>query len=267
MTQRYARFCDNNYLESSTVIAPESSPYVFANSYDLANRNKLYKPGTKQFTIEIDTQSNTSNISFFSILGASDSQFKLSDSAVVTLKGNSLNLFTGSEPYSETVSVGEIGAYLNVATDDYPNGLNYRYWQVEIDDQYNPDDIEIAYIYLGDHTIIHRNINNGFNYTIIDRTLRGVSDSGKVFALRKPEQTVISAQSRQFMTETDKKNIIAMGRKNGLHTPFLYVLDPEQCNTDHDFSVRAVYFDRQVPVLRHIVKAYYSASYSLREVI
>jgi len=265
--QRNARFCENNYIETSTVTAPEVGPYLFSNSYDLVNRNKLYKPGTKQFTIEIDTTSNTSNISFFSILGASNDKFKLSDSAVITLKANSINLFTGGEPFSKAVEVGELGAYLNVATSNYPDGLNYRYWQIVIDDQYNPNDIEIAYIYLGDHTIIHRNIRNGFGYTVVDRTLRGVSDSGKVFSLRKPEQTVINAQSRQLMSETDKKNIIAMGRRVGLHTPFLYVLDPDECNTDLDFSVRPVYFDRQVPVIRQVVNDLYAASYSLREVL
>lgn len=265
--QRNARFCDNNYLAKATVTAPESSPFIFSNSLDLVNRNKLYKPGSKSFSIEIDMLTNSANLSFFSILGASNDYFKLSNSASVQLRGNSIKLFDGGEPFNQDVLIGEIGAYLNLADADNPNGLNYRFWQLDIEDSTNPDDIEIAYIYFGDHTIIHRNINNGYNYTIVDRTLRGVSDSGKVFSLQKPEQTVISAQSRQIMSEQDKSNIINTGRRVGLHTPFLYVLDPDQCNTDYDFSVRAVYFDRQVPAIKQIVNNYYSASYSLREVI
>ncbi len=265
--ERNARFCDNNFLDKATNVAPESSRRVFSNALDLANRNRIYKPGTKSFSIEIDTLSNSTNLSFFTMLAASNDYFKMSNSASVQLRGNSIKLFTGSEPFSQSVNVGELGAYLNLADSDNPDGLSYRFWQIDIDDSSNPDDIEIAYMYFGDHTIINRNISNGFNYTVVDRTLRGVSDAGKVFSLRKPEQTVIASQNRQIMSEQDKINIINMGRRVGLHTPFIYVIDPDECNTNYDFSVRAVYFDRQVPSIKQIVNNYYSASYALREVI
>ena len=211
--------CGNNRLDDSTITAPESSPYVFTNALDLKNRNKLYKPGSKSFTIEIDTISNTSNMTFFSILGASNDVLRLSDSATVTVKANSINLFTGTVPFEKTATVGEIGVYLDLTDDDNPQGVSYRYWNIDIEDTYNPNDIEIAYIYLGDHVLISRNISNRFGYQVLDRSRRGTSDSGKIYSLKKPEQTLVNALSLELLKEEDKKKIISFGRKVGTHTP------------------------------------------------
>ena len=267
MRYQNAKICDNNHLEKSTITAPEDPSYVFSNAVDLANRNKVYKPGTKSFTIEVDTLSNSNNVSFFAIIGESNSKLKLSNSAVITLKANSINLFTGGEPFSKQVPVYDLGAYLNISDNDNEDGINYRYWQVVIDDSYNPDDVEIAYIYLGDNTIIHRNINNGFNYTNIDRTLRGVSDSGKLFTLKKAEQTLIRATSYQNMSRDDKDNLLRTIRRIGLHSPFLFVMDPDECRETLDFGVRPVYFDRSVPSFVQIVRDIYSSTYAMREVL
>jgi hypothetical protein len=267
MNYQNAKICDNNHLDQSTVTVVESSPFVFTNALDLKNRNKLWKPGSKSFTIQIDLLSNSKNVSFFALLGASNSLFSLSNQATVTIKANSINLFTGGEPLSESVTVGELGAYINLSDSSNQDGVNYRYWEIDIEDSFNPDDLEFAYIYLGDNTIIHRNINNGFTYTNLDRTLSGTSDSGKVYTLQKPEQTFINAMSYQIMSSQDKTNLLTTIRRIGLHTPFLFALDPDECREDFDFGVRPVYFNRAVPTLTHVVRNYYSARYSLREVL
>jgi hypothetical protein len=115
--------------------------------------------------------------------------------------------------------------------------------------------------------IIHRNINNGWNYQAFDRTLSNTSDSGKYYSLQKPDQTFIRALSYQLMEKQDKDNVISLVRKNGLHTPFLFVIDPDQCQDDLDFSVRACYFDRQAPTITHVILGYYNTTYNLREVM
>ena len=267
MNYQNAKICDNNHLDQATITAAESAPYVFANALDLKNRNKLWQPGTKSFTIQIDLYSNSKNVSFFSLLGASNAQFSLSNQATITVKANSINLFTGGEPFSMSATVGELGAYLNISDATNQDGVNYRFWEIDIDDSLNPDDLEFAYIYLGDNTIIHRNINNGFSYTNLDRTLTGISDSGKIYTLQKPEQTTINAISYQVMSSLDKTNLLTTIRRIGLHTPFLFVIDPDECREDFDFGVRPVYFNRAVPTITHIVRDYYSTRYSLREVL
>jgi hypothetical protein len=267
MRYQNAKICDNNHLDQASITAVESAPFVFTNALDLKNRNKLWKPGSKNFTIQIDLYSNSKNVSFFSLLGASNSQFSLSNQATVTIKANSINLFTGGEPLSKTVTVGELGAYINLSDSTDEDGVNYRFWEIDIDDSLNPDDLEFAYIYLGDNTIIHRDINNGFSYINLDRTLSGTSDSGKVYTLQKPEQTIINAVSYRIMSSQDKTNLLEAVRRLGLHTPFLFVLDPDECREDFDFGVRPVYFNRAVPTISHVVRDYYNTRYSLREVL
>lgn len=267
MLYQNARICDNNHLEQASITAPESPPYVFSNVIDLKNRNKLWKPGSKSFTVEVDLYSNSKMVSFFSLLGGSYAQFSLSNQATITIKANSINLFTGGEPVSVSATIGELGAYLNLADRNNPYGLNYRYWQIIFDDSFNPSDLEFSYMYLGDSVTIHRNVNKGFTYSNVDRTVTAVADSGKVFTLQKPEQTFIRALSHQVMSNDDKNRILDIGRRVGTHTPFLFVLDPDQCRDDYDFSVRPVYFDRAVPAVKNIARDYYSTTYNLREVL
>lgn len=267
MRYKNAKICDNNHLENATITAPESAPFVKENLYDLKNRNKLYKPGTKTFTIEIDLNSNANNVSFFAMIGASDALFGLSSAATVTLKANSINLFTGGEPYSEVIPVKELGVYKTLSDETNQDGIAYRYWQVVVDDSTNPNDVEIAYLYLGDNTILHRNMGNGFDYTSFDRTLIGTSDSGKRYALKKPSQTLIRAVSYQIMKKEDKDNLNQTIRNIGLHTPFLFVIDPTECLEDLDFTVRPMYFDRNVPSFRQVVRNRYTSSMTLREVL
>ena len=262
-----AKICDNNHLERATITAPESSPFVLSNVIDLYNRNKTWKPGTNTLTIEIDLLSNSQNVSFFCMIGESDAQFKMSNFATVTVKASSINLFDGSEPYTATATVGELGVYLSLSDKENINGVSYRYWNIEIDDSTNPNDIEIAYMYLGDNVIIHRNIANGFNYVNLDRSLTGISDSGKFFTLKKPEQTFIRALSYQNMSKEDKDNLVESLRRVGINKPFLFTLDPDECREGFDFSVRPCFFDGRVPVVTQVVRDIYSTTYNLREVM
>jgi len=261
-----ARICDNNRLEDATTVAPEVVGYEFSNALDLKNRNKLYKPGAKVFTFDIDLNSFQKNVSCFAIIGGSDDYLKLSNEAKITIKANSIKLFDGGEPLSIEVPVNELNIFANFSDEGHPNGYNYRFWQIDIDDSRNPDDIEIAYIYLGDNTIIHRNIATGFTYNIADNSQVSRSDSGKVFARKRPEQTRLSGTSIQFLSYEDKENLQRTVRKIGRHTPFLFVLDPTEAMENNDNSIRPMYFDR-TPSFRQQIRNIYSTTFGMSEVM
>lgn len=266
MSNKTARICDNNRIEDAVVTAAEDASFPFVNSFDLINRNQIYKPGTKSFTIEIDLQSNQKNVSFFCILGESNEILKISNDATITVKASSINLFDGTEPVSQVVSVGELGIYYDFTDDTNQYGYNYRYWQIVIDDSLNPDDIEIAYIYLGDHVIFDRNISNGFNYVIQDNSQIARSDTGKIFTRQRPEQTTISGAGIRFMDVDDKNAILSAVRRIGRFKPFVFVIDPTQCRETLDFAVKPMYFTR-VPIFTQQVRNIYSSSFSMREVL
>lgn len=260
-----ARICENNRLETATVTAPEDVSFPFVNSFDLINRGKVYKPGSLSFTIEADLGVNA-NITFFSILGTSSESLTISDDAVITLKASDINLFDGSEPINVTVDVNELGIYYNFADENNPDGVQYRYWQVVIDDSLNYQPIEIAYMYLGDHVVLHRNIANGFQVSTLDNSIIARSDSGKVFARRRPDYTQIDGVSMTIMTLEDRNKLLTATRKLRRDVPFLFVIDPTECIESYDFAVRPMYFTRP-PNFRHVVRDRYSSSFSMREVV
>jgi len=260
-----ARICENNRLETATIIAPEDVSFPFVNCYDLVNRGKLYKPGTKSFTIEADLGVNA-NITFFAILGASDDYLKISNAATITIKANDINLFDGTEPLSVSANVGELGVYYNFEDSNNTDGVQYRYWQIVVDDSLNPEDVAIAYIYLGDNVILHRNVAKGFNISVVDNTLIARSDSGKVFSRRRTDSVTLSGISMTVMTLDDRDKLMLTVRKLRRDVPFLFVLDPNEQLETYDFTVLPVYFTRP-PTFRHITRNRYSSTFAMNEVI
>lgn len=262
---KYARICDNNQLDDATVTVTATGGYPFSNCLDLKNRNTEFRPSSKSFNIQIDMGSNK-RVSFLSILGNSDANFGLSDDAVITLKGNMINLFTGSEAFSVTVPVAELGAFYNVATETEPFGLELRYWELEIDDSLNPDTVAINYIYLGDHIQFIHNVGQGYQVSINDFSSKRFSNTGRAFTVRRPQQRRINGTGISFIRSTDRITLLNTLQSLGTHTPFLFVLDPNENQIEFDWSVTAVYFDGTLPRFDQVKVDYFNIQFAMREV-
>ena len=98
--RRNARICDNNQLDNATITAASVVGFPFSNALNFKQRGKIWKPTTKSFTIEIDMHANK-QCSFFAMFGECDKLLTISNEAVITLKANMINLFTGGEPFTD----------------------------------------------------------------------------------------------------------------------------------------------------------------------
>lgn len=262
-----SRIAANNQPQKATITAaPEEVGYEFVNSFDLKNRNKTYRPGSNDFSIEID-MGMTTNISWFSINGKSDSPLGISDQAIITVRASMINLFDGNEPLIKTAKVEEIGAYLDLTTETEQQGVNYRYWKIDINDEFNSSDIEIAYMYLGDHLNFAYNLNIGFGFEQRDRSRVQSSDTGKLFTSRKPQQRTFTGLGVNYIPTDDRKAFMKSIQNLGIINPFLLILDPTECTFESDFSVTPVYFSRNVPRFSHVALDMFDVSFQCAEVL
>jgi len=247
--RRNARICDNNHLDDATVTAPASVGFPFSNAINFRQRGKIWKPGVKTLTVEIDLHANK-QCSFFAIFGESNALLTISNSAVITIKANMINLFTGGEPFTIVAPVTDKGVFVDLTDDDYPTGQQYRYWQIEIDDPLNPIDIEVSAMFLGDHIDFQFNAKQNFQFDRQDLTRKAVSDSGVVYSVRKNQYAVLSAMGFSFLGTDDRNKLLTSIERVGTGTPFVFVLDPLEIAFQFDFATLLCYFT-DIPQLTH----------------
>lgn len=263
--RRNARIADNNHLDAATVIAPEHASFPFTNALNFRQRGRVWKPNDKDFIIEIDLNSNK-QCSFFAIFGEIDKYLKVSDQAVITIKANMINLFTGGEPFSTTATVTDKGVFADLTDDDNPTGQQYRYWQIAIEDLLNPDDLEISAIFLGDHIDFQFNAKQQFEFNWNDLSRRATSDSGVIYSVRKNQYALFSAMGFSFLDADDRRKIQSSTETLGLSTPFIFILDPLQIAFEWEFGTCLCYFD-QLPQFTHAYQNKFNISFQLREVV
>lgn len=264
--RRNARICDNNQLDSAlSVTTPAAVGFPFSNALNFKSRGRVWKPGTKTFSIAIDMGSNK-QCSFIGFFGECDKYLTLSNEAVITVKANMINLFTGGEPFTTTVPVIDAGAFADLTDDDNPTGQQYRYWLIEVDDTLNPNDIEISALFLGDHIDFQFNAKQNFNYDVQDLTRRASSDSGVIYSVRKNQYNVFSAMGFSYLDTADRRKLLSSTQTVGLSNPFVFVLDPLQIAFDYEFGTLLCYFN-EIPQLTHAYMNKFNVSFALREVV
>lgn len=263
--RRNARICDNNHMTVATVTAPAAVGYPFSNAINAKQRGRVWKPGTNSFTIEIDLMT-AKQFSFVGIFGESGAVFKISNAATITLKANSINVFTGTVPYSKTIPVTDAGAFADLTDADNLTGFQYRFVQITVDDSTNPDDVEISYIYLGDHTDFTFNVNSGFQFNQTDLSKRVASDSGVIYSVRKNQYSVFSGMGFSYLDTTDRQALELVIARVGLTNPFVFVLDPLEIGFDLEFGTRLCYFE-QLPQLTHAYLTKFNVAFAIREVV
>ncbi len=263
--RRNARICDNNQLDQAAITAPVSVSFPFSNCLNAKNRGKVYKPASKNFTIEIDMYSNK-QCSFFAIFGEADAYFTFSNQAVITIKANMINLFTGGEPFTKVVPVTDKGAFADLTDDDNPTGQQYRYWQIVIEDLTNPNDLELSFLYLGDHIDFQFNAKQQFQFEQNDLTRRATSDSGVLYSVRKNQYAVFSAMGFTFLGTDDRRKLQSSLETLGQSQPFIFVLDPLEIAFEFEFGTLMAYFDRE-PQFTQAYLNKFNVSFALREVV
>lgn len=263
--RRNARICDNNQLDSAVITVASMPGFPFSNALNFVQRGKIWKPTTKSFTIQIDMQSNK-QCSFFAIFGECDKLLTISNEAVITLKANMINLFTGGEPFTKIAEVTDKGVFCDLTDDDNPTGQQYRYWQITVEDALNPIDIEVSAMFLGDHIDFQFNAKQQFQFDKNDLTRRATSDSGVVYTVRKLQYAVFSAMGWSYLDTNDRTKLIASVEKIGYAVPFVFVLDPLQIAFQYDFGNSLCYFDN-LPSFTHAYLNKFNVAFRLREVV
>jgi hypothetical protein len=263
--RRNARICDNNQLDDATVTAPAAVGFPFSNALNFKSRGRVWKPGSKSFTIQIDMGANK-QCSFIAILGEADKLFTFSNEAVITVKANMINLFTGGEPFTATVPVIDQGAFADLTDDDNPTGQQYRFWQIIIEDSTNPNDLEISALFLGDHIDFQFNAKQQFSYDMQDLTRRASSDSGVIYSVRKNKYSIFSAMGFSFLDTSDRRKLISSCETIGLSNPFIFVLDPLEISFQYDFGTLLCYFE-DLPKFTQAYLNKFNVSFALREVV
>jgi len=264
--RRNARICDNNQLDSAVITAPFAVGFPFSNALDAKRRGLVWKPGTKTMTLEFDLNSNK-QCSFLALFGEADKYLGISDQAIITLKGNMIDLFTGGEPFSITVPVTDGGIFADLTDEDNPTGQQYRYWQLYIDDSTNPEDLALSYVYLGDHINMQFNAKQNFEFSKTDLTRRATSDSGVVYSIRKNQYCLFSAMGFSYVGTDDRRKLQSTTETLGLATPFIFVLDPLQIAYEFDFGTLLCYFQEGLPKFTQAYLNKFNISFALREVV
>lgn len=263
--RRNARIADNNQLNAAIVTAPANVSFPFSNALNFKQRGKIWKPASKNFTIEIDLNSNK-QCSFFAMFGECDKYLTISNQAVITIKANMINLFTGGEPFMTTATVTDKGVFADLTDDDNPTGQQYRYWQITVQDLLNPIDLEVSAIFLGDHIDFQFNAKQQFNFEWTDLSRRATSDAGVIFSVRKNQYAVFSAMGFSFLDTTDRRELQSSTETLGLTVPFIFILDPLQIAFEWQFGTTLCYFD-DLPSFTHAYLNKFNVAFKLREVV
>ena len=199
-------------------------------------------------------------------MGPANDKFGLSLASDITIKGNMINLFDGSEPLSEQVSVYTNGVFHYLDTNDNPDGVQYRYWQIDIEDLSNPNDLFINYFFLGDALRFNHNVSRGFTVDVADQTIVERADTGAIFTQQRPQQRQLGNLGHLFVDNETKNDILETVQEVGVHTPFIFALDPTEKCFGPDFSHYLAYF-RNLPKFTQIRVNDFNVKYDIVEVL
>jgi hypothetical protein len=133
-----------------------------------------------QTSEEIDT---------FAILFDPKRGIQLSESATITLKASHSDSWA-APVLSQSVSIDE---NLSIVTHFFTTAQEFRYWCIEIVDPKNPNlYVEIGTVVLGLSEVLERAPDNGFSYSIADKSKLDRTEYGHVYADIFPMQKTLS---------------------------------------------------------------------------
>lgn len=205
-------------------------------------------------------------IEFFAVINPLGEAFPISQYATVKLQANNINDFTAPPiDITLTITPGGILRFLDDIDD-----TGYRFWKfsfIDRDSFGGPSGFNISYIYLGDYTVLSRNISTGFQKTINDPSTRSESENGALYFDRKVRYASISNASIAYIAKDDRDTMEQLYFNYGSTTPFFFSIDPGLCisNDLYDLTKYVIFDD--APVFTHIKNDLFSMSINFREIL
>ncbi len=206
----------------------------------------------------------SAQVGFIAMIGALSKDFTISQSAVITLKGNTIDDFT-SPIISESLSVSDLGVF------KFFEQTPCRFFLIEIQDYSNPlgaEGIEIGNLYLGDYEQFdNRNIDKGFQSKQVDNSTLSRSESGQYFADKRPKTKAFQGMSADLLTPANKDFIMDIFQRFGLTDPFYVSIDPE-LHFSTKLETFTVYCKFASDVShQHRISKYFGSAFELEEVL
>lgn len=200
----------------------------------------------------------------FFLIGKSGELFSLSNSANVKLKANNIELWD-SPPLEINIDVESDGIYFHI--DKIVNDTHYRFWRIEIEDMFNFNgpEIELSYLYLGDHGDISRNLQNGFTASYEDMSEEVKTISGAKFHYELKKYLTLSNVNFLALDKADRDTLTRAFLINGISNPFFIAIDENNCisNLPSEFC-RMVNFSKEFN-LKHIIYDKFTLDLQLSE--
>lgn len=205
-------------------------------------------------------------VTAFAVIAASGEVFPISDIATLRLRGSNTNNSTSPwTTYDEAFTVTRSDDMLLA----FFSGT-YRYWQFEWIDRTNTDgpNVELSVVYLGDYIEpAARNIDIGFERTLVDPSVSSESESGVMYHRSKTKYWRYESLTVDWLIDSDRTEVERLVKEMGKTTPFFVSLDPSgEVSEDICEFTKYVIFDGD-PQLTHNLWKYHGASFALREVI
>ncbi len=163
------------------------------------------------------------------LLWPKEDGIRLSNSATVTIQANATNVWT-APAVSQVLTINND---YELASHYFASAQSYRYWRLLIQDVGNPNGfVELGVLWLG-KSISIQNAENGFEFTLIDKSKNAMTDYGHVYTDEYP----LLASIKFDYTLLDYTAVQALEnafRINGNHDPVMVVLDADEDVFDKD---------------------------------
>ncbi len=195
------------------------------------------------------------------LLWPKEDGIKLSESAVVTIQANATDVWT-----SPTISqVLTIDNTYEVASHFFSSDQSYRYWRVLIADPGNPYGfLELGVIWIGKSLAVE-NAQNGFKFTLADRSKLSQTDFGHIYADELPIFSSIDF-TYSYLDYEAQQILENAFRTNGTKRPVLVVIDPSDDVFDQDHFLVYGKFESSFSGQHIIYNLFNAAGISVREI-
>lgn len=201
---------------------------------------------------------------FVALVGNLAKDFTISQSATITLKGNTIDDYT-TPIISETLPITDLGSF------KFFEKAVCRFFKIEITDYLNPlgaEGIEVGNLYIGDWVNFEdRGIDSGFQYTLVDPSIIEATDNGQLYSDVKTLYKSFGGLSIGFLNIANRDFLNDIARRYGTRKPFYLCFDP-LLNLSSDLSDLTVFCKFvSVPVYGHVVHNLFSTQFQIDEVV